>query len=136
VIVVLDTNVLLSALFTPGRCEVLLDQCIAANDVTIIGSEYILEEFVRHAVGKFRVPEDRVAAAARALRQHLEFVPPVDVPNDACPDPDDLPVLGTAVAGNANCLVTGDRQLLGIGSWRSIAIVSPRDFHERFLQNR
>lgn len=42
---VFDTNVLLSASFTPGVCEVLLDICLTSDDVTIVVSDHILAEF-------------------------------------------------------------------------------------------
>jgi predicted nucleic acid-binding protein len=49
---------------------------------------------------------------------------------DACRDPDDLPVLGTSVAGQADYLVTGDQDLLTLRSFHGVAIVSPREFYE------
>jgi predicted nucleic acid-binding protein len=51
----------------------------------------------------------------------------------SCRDPDDLPVLGTAVAGNANVLVTGDDDLLTLREFQGMAILSPREFHDRYL---
>jgi len=45
-------------------------------------------------------------------------------------DADDLTVLGAAIAGHADCLITGDKELLNLGSFRSIAILSPRAFYD------
>jgi predicted nucleic acid-binding protein len=45
-----------------------------------------------------------------------------------CRDPDDDVVLGTAVAGRCDAIVTGDKDLLGLVRFREIAVVSPRDF--------
>ena len=42
--------------------------------------------------------------------------------------PEDDLVLATAVSAAADFLVTGDKQLLLLGSFRGVAIVSPRDF--------
>lgn len=44
---------------------------------------------------------------------------------------DDLPVLGAAIAAHADCLITGDKELLNLGSFHSIAILSPRAFYDR-----
>lgn len=37
-------------------------------------------------------------------------------------------ILGTAVAGNADCIVTGDNDLLTIGRFRGVDIIVPSDF--------
>lgn len=50
---------------------------------------------------------------------------------DACRDGDDLPVLGTLLAAKADCLVTGDQDLLELREFHSIPILSPRAFHDR-----
>jgi predicted nucleic acid-binding protein len=64
------------------------------------------------------------------LRANGEIVEPVTVPLGTVRDKDDLPVLGTAVAGSAAVLVTGDQEFL-LGLFRGVAILSPRDFSER-----
>lgn len=48
----------------------------------------------------------------------------------ACQDPDDDKILETALTGRANCLVTGDAELLKLHPYRGLAIVSPRGFLE------
>ncbi|HEX9670444.1 MAG TPA: putative toxin-antitoxin system toxin component, PIN family [Thermoanaerobaculia bacterium] len=53
------------------------------------------------------------------------------VEQPACRDPDDDWVLATAVAGEAEVIVTGDGDLLDLRSYRGIAILSPRAFLER-----
>ncbi|MBP7775533.1 MAG: putative toxin-antitoxin system toxin component, PIN family [Acidobacteria bacterium] len=48
-----------------------------------------------------------------------------------CRDPDDDWVLATALAGNTEAIVTGDADLLTIGSYSGIEIISPRQFVSR-----
>jgi putative PIN family toxin of toxin-antitoxin system len=128
--VVLDTNVLLAAFFTRGLCEALLEACLEADPCTIVLSEHILDEFVRHAEGKFRAPQRDVAGAVGLLRGQSEIVTPSPLPPDSCRDRSDLPILGTAIAGNATVLVTGDADLLILRHIRSIPIISPRSFYD------
>lgn len=128
---VLDTNVLLSGLLTPGICEAILDLCVARRQPVIVLSEHILLEFARHAGGKFGEPAEKVRAAEVFLRQHAQIAEPAHVPADSCKDPDDLPVLGTALAAQADALVTGDRQLLELKEFQGISILSPRAFYEK-----
>ena len=127
---VFDTNVLLSGVFTHGICETLLDACLIGGEHSVVLSEHILREFIHHAEDKFGAPDRQVQAAARLLRSQTELVKPAKVPRDACRDPDDLPVLGTALAAKAECVVTGDKDLLAIGTFEGIRILSPRLFHE------
>ena len=126
--VVLDTNVLLSAAFFPGVCDKLLVHCLLTPDVALILSQHILDEFMEHGAGKLQGSPERLNAFANELRQHAQWVQPATMPTDAFKDADDLPVLGTAIAGQAAYLVTGDKALLALGNYQGVAFLSPRDF--------
>src|SRR5262245_5296381 len=95
----------------------------------IILSEPILDEIVEHLAGKFKMPAARVQEIATFLREHVQMVIPLELPTAVCRDPDDHFVLGTAVAGEADFLVTGDNDLLSLGEYGSIPILTPREFY-------
>ena len=128
--IVFDTNVLLAGVFARGFCEVLLDACLGCEEHTIVVSRHILREFARQAETKFGVPVGKVRSAVRVLQRHMELVEPAQVTPGACRDPNDLPVLGTILAAKADCLVTGDRDLLDLRKFSAIPILSPRAFHD------
>jgi len=44
--------------------------------------------------------------------------------------PDDDMILATAIAGSAECIVTGDKDLLVMNEFQGVKIVSPKDFSE------
>ena len=50
-------------------------------------------------------------------------------------DKKDIPIIGTALSGNAQFLITGDKELLSLREYRNIEILSPREFWER-LKNK
>lgn len=128
---VLDANVLLSGLFARGVCERVLDVCWEnAPAIVVVSSEHLLREFAESAEKKFGVPAAEVAEVVEKLRHRMEVVEPSPVPPDACRDADDLPVLGTAAAGNVDYLVSGDDDLLSLKSFHGISIVSPREFYD------
>jgi len=127
--VVLDTNVLLAAFAARGLCESLFLVCLRQHE--LVTSEHILGELRRHLTGKLSLPAARAKEIESLLREHAELVEPADVPRKACPDPDDLPVLGTALAARADALVTGDRELLAVGRIGTVPILSPREFYDR-----
>ena len=55
---------------------------------------------------------------------------PLELPLDSCRDPDDVPILGLAIAATADYIVTGDKDLLSLQVFRDIPIVTPRGFHD------
>lgn len=127
--IVLDTNVLLAGVATHGICEGLLTICF--RDHTVVLSEHILQELAEHYVGKFKATDEQATLLVEAFRRQSEVVVPAATPADAFADADDLPVLGTAVAGQAECLITGDKQMLGLGNYQGIPIISPREFYDQ-----
>lgn len=126
--VVLDTNVLVAAFAARGLCEAVLEVCLTGHDLVL--SEYILGELRRHLRRTFNLSAAHADAVVAFLREPALIVTPAKVPAGACRDRSDLPVLGTAVAGGADCLVTGDADLLALGSYEEIPILSPRAFHD------
>lgn len=118
-------------MFTHGLCETLLDKCFDSQDFILFTSEHILQEFFRRAVTKFHAAVDEAQFATEFLRQYLHVVEPAFVPLDACRDAKDIPVLGTALATQADHLVTGDKDLLVLQHFDKTSILSPRDFYDK-----
>jgi predicted nucleic acid-binding protein len=58
----------------------------------------------------------------------MKLVTPEKLEMAVCRDPDDDAILATAVAGNADCIVTGDQDLLVLESFRNIRILRPAQF--------
>jgi len=129
--IVLDTNVILAAFATRGLCEAVMTVCLDRHEIALC--ESILAETARHLAGKFRLPASRTDELVAFLREHAEMVAPAELPPDACCDPDDLAVLGAAVAANADCVVTGDKDLLSLGHYRGIPILTPRGFYDQLV---
>lgn len=126
--VVLDANVLLAGLGTHGLCQAVVELVLVAH--TPVTSEPLISETLGHLDKKFKLSFDRIGEIERFLRTQFEIVAPADVPADACRDPNDLMVLGTAIAADAGCIVTGDKDLLSLGKYQVVLILSPRAFYE------
>ena len=128
--VVIDTNVLLAAFFGSGLCHELLERLMESDHITIVVSEHIIAEFRKHATDKFDAPARLVNQAERVLRRVADIVEPAEVASDAFDDPDDLPVLGAAIAANAAALVTGANKMLALQSFHGVRLLSPRAFFD------
>lgn len=122
--VLLDTNVLISALISKGKPNNLLNRILVGNH-SIILSETTMEELSRIARDEKirRYADDaEFETFLRALLARATFVQiksNVMVFND----PDDL-VLGTAKDGRADFIVTGDKHLLKLSRFKGIKIIT------------
>lgn len=124
-----DTNVLISAFAARGLCADLLREIIESHE--LVCADYVLGELERILHVKLKVPPALLQKYLHSLRRHTlapHALPPMDV---ALRDPDDLPVLGAALASGADVLVTGDRDLLSIADQVSgVRILDPRSLWE------
>ena len=124
---VLDSSVLIAAYISrAGTCANLLEDI--HNDHEWVISNFILDELSRKLRDKFKYPEDEIAEIREAAMISAEFATPAEIPSDACRDPNDLPILGTAAAGRADVIITGDKDLLALQAFRGIPIVRPGEF--------
>ena len=124
--VVLDSNVLIAAFATRGLCESLLEVCFCDHELFV--SEHLLSEVQRNLTMKIKLPTSIIQDIISLLRDRGTLIIPDFVGEDACRDLDDLPILGLAQAASADCIVTGDKDLLALGSFEKIPIYSPRAF--------
>ena len=126
--VCLDTNVLVSAVATRGLCADVL-QVVLVEHRLVVG-ETVLGELSRVLQRKMHVPRTTIVEMDLLLRRHAAVVadaPPIIL---AIRDATDLPVLAEAVAGGADVLVTGDRDLLSVAAKSPLPILAPRAFWE------
>jgi putative PIN family toxin of toxin-antitoxin system len=123
VTVVLDTNVLVAALVAEGLCREVVHRVIRMRGA--VTSRPLLDELDATLRRKFTVTP-ATAAFLKAFRELVRVVDPSPLDQAVCRDPDDDLVLAAAVAAGANLIVTGDDDLLVLGTYAGIAIVSPR----------
>ena len=128
--VVLDTNVLISAALLPdGPPRAVVDAVRSENGVLLFSDETFGELRSRFLRPKFDPYVDREGRAV--FLAQLEAVsewPAIAGAKLGCRDSDDDKVLETALMGEADCLVTGDRDLLDMSPFHGIPILTPADF--------
>jgi putative PIN family toxin of toxin-antitoxin system len=124
--VLLDTNVLIAAFVSRGRCANLLEHCAEAHE--IMTSEALLAEYGDKLIYKFRLDPAQAHARVALLRSVMHIVAPGPLPTPVSRDPDDDLVLATGVAGACRCIVTGDKDLLVLGQYAGMNIVTPGEF--------
>lgn len=122
--IALDSNVLVSAVATRGLCSDIFNLVLAEHEL-ILG-ETVLAELKRILRTKIRVPARMVDEYEVLLRKEGAVARSVAVLSVKIRDRTDLAVLSEAVAGNAQVLVTGDRDLLEIAEELPLRILTPR----------
>lgn len=125
-IIVFDTNVILAGFLTHGASAEVIEHCIAEHEVFI--SAFILDEVEDKLRNKFRFPPAKVADLLRYLRDQLKVIEPEKLTSPACRDPDDDMILATGVAARADCIVSGDNDLLDMKQYQQIPIIKPAEF--------
>jgi uncharacterized protein len=128
---VIDTNIIVSAVFFPqGFPRQAMDWAgqqgkILASETTFAELSNVLlrPRFERYATLAFRheVLDD--------FGKNAEFVE-IKEPIVACRDPKDDQYLALAINGGAECIVTGDEDLLVLNPFRAIPILTARLFLE------
>lgn len=123
--VLLDTNVLVSAILFGGVPRQLFDAAlIGALDLAT--SQPLLAELETVLTRKFQFRSSMTASIRAELEALSEVVEPAQIRRVARTVADDL-VLATAVAGSAEMLVMGDKELLAMGAYEGIPLRTPRD---------
>ena len=126
---VLDTNTIISALLFCGIASRLVAVWQSGSFRSLLSRE-ILDEYVRvMAYPKFKLSgaeiraliEEEILPFVDTIRVRRRLRPPVS-------DQDDHKFLECAVAGRAEYLVTGDKELRALGTYRGITILNAAEF--------
>ncbi len=105
--VVLDTNVLVSALLTPSGTPAIVLALVLSGDLVPLYDGRLLEEY-REVLSRprFGISTEKASQVLLAIEQgELVAAKPLGI---ELPDPDDLPFIEVAVAGGADAIVTGN----------------------------
>jgi uncharacterized protein len=124
--IVLDTNVLIASLISRGKCYALVEYSLQVH--SIIASTFILSELSEKLENKFKYTSSEIAEALSIFQAKMQIVMPSKLEQQVCRDADDDWVLATAIAGKAQCIITGDKDLLAIAHFENIDIIAPADF--------
>lgn len=124
---ILDTNILLSALLSPLGAPAKLLDAWERNSFTLVTCDALIAEFREVAGRPFFRARLRASAAeliAADLRECSFFYP--DLPSGpVAPDPKDSYLLALAEASQAEFLVTGDKELLSLKEHKSTRMITP-----------
>ena len=126
--VLLDTNVLVSAVATRGLCADVLREILVSHQLVI--STPLIAELKNILHTKIGISQEIISEFLDLLIQDSISVENIELTNIDIEDKDDIVILSTALNGNSELFVTGDKELLELGKIQTMRIISPRKFWE------
>jgi uncharacterized protein len=129
--ITVDTNILISSFVYPGKTVVKLIDRVLKGDVKMGISEDIIREFIRVCLLKLRNDPAKTMDAVTEIRKNSIIVTPFER-TDVLKDEPDNRILECAAAYEADCIISGDRHLLGLKKYRGIEILSPADYIKKY----
>lgn len=138
---VVDTNIIISAVLTPGSNPDRLFQAVYDGHLQLILSHAILEEArrvfdyskIRKALNKRAVTTAEIEDFLTTLSKISILVVPEIIPNIIKEDPSDNIVLAAALEGHVDFIVSGDQHLTSLKEYRDIRILTPSEFVKEIL---
>ncbi|MBH8578239.1 putative toxin-antitoxin system toxin component, PIN family [Nostocaceae cyanobacterium CENA369] len=129
---VCDVNVIISAVLLPGsKPDRALRKAQDLGELLVSESIWLeLEQVLaRPKFNRYITPEERNDFLVD-LSETVQFIKVTEQINE-CRDPKDNKYLELAVSGKAECIVTGDDDLLVLNPWRGIEILTVQEFLEK-----
>jgi putative PIN family toxin of toxin-antitoxin system len=133
--VVADTNVLVSAFIFPGGSPEAFYRLALEGRIELVSSRALLAELGRVLAEKFGWESARAEEAVAQVVRVAEIVDPSETVSEIEADPADNRVLEAAAEAGASTIISGDRHLLSLPSWREIRIESPAQFLAGFADS-
>lgn len=126
--VVLDTNVFISALVFGGKPREVTE--LLVDTITVVYAHEILTEIRRIIHLKFPAFNEDLERLEKLLERDALRVELGSSLVTISRDPDDNKFIETAIIGDCQYIVSGDKDLLAIGSYKNIRIIKPAEFLE------
>jgi len=131
--VVLDTNILVSALNFPGN-ERKVFELFLEGEIEVFISPFILEELKETLERKFKWNEIDVLEILKRIRDKANLIEP-KIRISVIKEYADNRILECAVEAKADFIISGDkRHLLPLKEFRGIKIVNSKDFLEKMIR--
>lgn len=124
----LDTNVLISSVATRGLCSDLMREVFSYHQLVI--SPELLKEIEHVLDNKIGLPKTLIYEFIDIIKQDSVVSHSIKNFDIEINDKSDLPILSSALNGEVEIFVTGDKELLEIEKIDNMKIISPREYWE------
>jgi putative PIN family toxin of toxin-antitoxin system len=127
--VVLDTNVLISALLFRGGLSKIVGLWQKGKIIPVISKETFSELVTVLEYPKFSLTQEETNSIIKyEILPYFEIVEVVKDVKGICRDPEDDKFISCAISGSADYIVSGDKDLFDLKQYKSIKIIKASDF--------
>lgn len=132
--VVLDTNVVISALFFGGIPKAII-HAAHAKQIELVASRQVLTEY-REVAKRLAdaYPSISYRRALAIIESLTTIVRPATLSGTICRDRDDDAIIACALGGKAKIICSGDDDLLTINGYHGLEILTPAKFSSTYLK--
>lgn len=123
--IILDSAVIAAAYAGRGLCSSLFELCL--DRYSIIISNHILSGVYRFLHGKIKMPEGNASRIIESLREYCVVSVSRKLSEKVCRSKNNDTVIALALNSGAGYVVTGDRDLLEVSSYKTVKMISPRE---------
>lgn len=124
--VVLDSNIIVSALVYGGKPEQIY-RLVLGRQINAYISPFIISELIEILAKKFHFNQIKLRQIERKIRKKFTVVNPIKILK-IVRDADDNRIVETAIEGNCEYVITGDKDLLDLGNYKQIKIATADEF--------
>ena len=131
--VVLDTNVLISALLFRGRLPKIVGLWQKGKIIPVISKETFSELMTVLEYPKFSLTQEETDSIIKyEILPYFEIVEVVKDVKGICRDPEDDKFISCAISASADYIVSGDKDLIDLKQYKSIKIIKASEFLEMY----
>jgi putative PIN family toxin of toxin-antitoxin system len=127
--VVLDTNVLVSALLFKGALSRFVELWRKGKMIPVISKETFEELITVLQYPKFSLSKDEIKyVIEHEILPYFEIIEVVKAVKGVCRDPGDDKLISCALSASADCIVSGDKDLCDLRQYKTVKIMNTSDF--------
>lgn len=124
--VVIDTNILISGIIFGGNPEYILNLAIAKG-IKVFTSPILLAELLEVFFKKFHFSYEKLQQVEVLIKTHFVMIYPHTEIHVLQDEPDNR-LLELAIDSNSQIIISGDKKLLALRTYKKIIIISSFDF--------
>lgn len=136
--IVLDTNVFLSGVLSPGRAPANILDLVLSGKFKLVFSPQVIQEIQRvtrypgivKLMKKRQLTREELEDAILKILRISTITSGAVKVQGVCSDPEDDMFLSCALEGEADYIISGDKHLLNLKTYQGIKIMAPGDFLE------
>lgn len=126
--VIIDTNVLISGIFFGGPPAKIL-KAWHRGELQLVVSPEILEEYFEVCERiSVRYPDIDIAPILVLIARNSQVIEAPPLAEQISRDVDDDMFIACAIASDTLTIISGDNDLLTVSGYKSVQVVTPRDF--------